>query len=677
MYVETNLFRSKIARRIFVTFIVSALVPVIVLAALSMFQVSRQLERTGREALYRATRNHVYAIFEHLLLCEDELKLVDHRSMRERIRQTEKFNAIGRRYPDGRYEAILGDPISAIDLNDQAMTHLESGKSLLVLAENDPGKIILMRYADSASAEKRLLMGTIRGDYLWGLSRGNTLPAVSAFAVVTRNQLPLYSGIHAPSWAAACLPHMDEKHAQVTLDGKDWWLASSLIFLQAQFGMEDWYLMVLQPADYAMAPVARFKLIFLLVVALAFLLVVAMSLFNLRRSLEPIDALKAGVRHMMRKNFSHRVRISSGDEFEALADGFNDMSRQLGSHFQFLNFQAMIDKSTLMAHPFSTIAEQTVTMARENFKLNVVAIHRINIEDPDEAMIYLGYGAGKGTFISRPWVIDKVILETFHPALPYISVTDALVLMDYLPVECLNNVGRVALFPIFVKAQLIGLFSVAGPPGRPLSEETLNLVRQTADHFGVAWSNVKMIKALRRLTLGSMQALARAVDAKSPWTAGHSARVMRIALVIARQMGLSEDQIDRVQQAALLHDIGKIGVSSAILDKPGRLTDAEFATIRSHPVIGEKILAPIGAFKKILPMVRQHHERWDGKGYPDGLVGEDITLEARILAVADVYDAVASDRPYRKAMPISKAMGIVASEAGGQFDLRWLMRSWR
>lgn len=668
MRLEPSLFKSKIARRIFATFIVGALVPVIVLATLSVFHVSRQLERNGREGLYQATKGHTHAIFEHLLFCEDELKQVGQRGTQNRTRQLEKFKAIGRRYADGRYEAVLGDPITGIHLNDQGGKYLEKGKSLLVIDGNDSAKITLVQYFDTGSGAPGMVMGTIRGDYLWGLVQGNTLPALSVFAVATRTRTPLYTGIEASQLSAACLPHMQARHSLVKMDGEDWLMTTSLIFLKARFGVDDWYLMVLQPTAHVMAPVARFKLIFLLTVTLALLLVVAMSLFNLRRSLEPINALEAGARHIMYKDFKHRVRISSGDEFEALANSFNDMSRQLGRHFQFLNFQAAIDKSTLMAHQFSHIAELAIKMAREEFRFSLMAIHRVDAEAPDEPMLYMGYGTGPTTIDCRHWELDQAVINRFHPDLPWLTLDKKVSLADYLPPECIQDVGTVSVFPIFVKARLIGLLSVAGKPERPLPDEILHLTRQTADHFAVAWSNINMIQDLRRLTLGSMQALSRTVDAKSPWTAGHSARVMRIALDIARQMGMDAERIDILQQAALLHDIGKIGVSSAILDKPGQLTDAEFTAIRSHPVTGSNILAPIAAFKRVIPMVRQHHERWDGKGYPDGLAGEAITLEARILAVADVYDAIASDRPYRKGMPLSKVMEIIASESGRQFD---------
>ncbi len=164
-------------------------------------------------------------------------------------------------------------------------------------------------------------------------------------------------------------------------------------------------------------------------------------------------------------------------------------------------------------------------------------------------------------------------------------------LSHLLPTDFFAKTGTVIFFPVHVSGKLFALLFLACRHGAYPAQETLGLVRQVADHLAVAWSNVNLILDMRRLTRGSMQVLA--VDAKSSWTASHSARVMRIALGICRHMGLKPDLIDHLEQAALLHDIGKTGISSKILDKPGRLTVEEFDTIKSHPVIGDKILSPI------------------------------------------------------------------------------------
>jgi HD-GYP domain-containing protein (c-di-GMP phosphodiesterase class II) len=158
------------------------------------------------------------------------------------------------------------------------------------------------------------------------------------------------------------------------------------------------------------------------------------------------------------------------------------------------------------------------------------------------------------------------------------------------------------------------------------------------------------------------------IDAKDPYTAGHSERVARIATLIAGGCGLSQAAVGDVYLAGLLHDVGKIGTPDAILQKPGRLTAEEYAEVKLHPVIGERIVASIKPFDRLRPAVRHHHERWAGGGYPDGLVGEAIPLYARILGVADAVDAMMSPRRYRPGLTPPAIDRILADETGRQFD---------
>ena len=175
-------------------------------------------------------------------------------------------------------------------------------------------------------------------------------------------------------------------------------------------------------------------------------------------------------------------------------------------------------------------------------------------------------------------------------------------------------------------------------------------------------------RRLNQLNWGTLEALARAIDAKSKWTAGHSERVTKLAIGIGRALGLTQEELDNLHRAGLLHDIGKIGIPAEVIDKPGGLTDEEDKIIREHPIIGNRILEPIEAYREILPMIRQHHEWFNGEGYPDGIAGEDITIGARILAVADIYDALSSKRPYRPAMDSNQALHIVKENAGSHLD---------
>lgn len=164
------------------------------------------------------------------------------------------------------------------------------------------------------------------------------------------------------------------------------------------------------------------------------------------------------------------------------------------------------------------------------------------------------------------------------------------------------------------------------------------------------------------------EAFAQVVDAKSSHTPNHSLRVSEFAQAIGRQMGYDEDHLRMLRRAGLLHDIGKLGISTAVLDKPGRLTDDEFREIQMHPVYGERILQQVSAFAPIAFLAGAHHERLDGRGYPRGLRAADLTTDARIITVADVYEALTADRPYREGMPTLKALGVMVEQAGTAFD---------
>ncbi|MFP4977077.1 HD domain-containing phosphohydrolase [Paenibacillus sp. CN-4] len=175
----------------------------------------------------------------------------------------------------------------------------------------------------------------------------------------------------------------------------------------------------------------------------------------------------------------------------------------------------------------------------------------------------------------------------------------------------------------------------------------------------------------RQLLDSYFTTLALALDARDSYTAGHSLRVAEYSVIIGRMAGLTREQLDNLRKSALLHDIGKIGVSDHVLFKEGQLTDEEFDQIKSHPVLGESILLQIEPPEAMAPYlggVRSHHERYDGRGYPDGLAGEDIPLFGRVIAVADAYDAMTSDRPYRKGMEHERALNIIREGRGTQWD---------
>jgi len=257
--------------------------------------------------------------------------------------------------------------------------------------------------------------------------------------------------------------------------------------------------------------------------------------------------------------------------------------------------------------------------------------------------------------------------------------------------QAVDNVFRLRIVLLFVFAGTALLVLVVGGLlarriTRPLEQLVSSMLAtgdfshrrlsSRADEIGYLTSSFQEMtasleektKALEASSFASVEALARAIDARDPYTYGHSARVARLSFEIAREMGLPPEQLSTLGRAALLHDIGKIGVEDRVLRKPGPLTKREVIAMRAHPVIGYEMLKGLHFLESSLSGIRHHHEHWDGTGYPDGLSGEGIPLAVRILTVADALDALTSDRPYRSAMSFSAALATIETGTAIQFD---------
>ena len=210
--------------------------------------------------------------------------------------------------------------------------------------------------------------------------------------------------------------------------------------------------------------------------------------------------------------------------------------------------------------------------------------------------------------------------------------------------------------PMLYQDRLIGVLAVAGKSsGGSFGEDELLIVTNLASQTAVALENERLNKSAEETYLETISALAMAVEARDLYSRGHSDRVSQYAVKIARQLHLDSDMIHDIENAGELHDVGKIGISDSILKKPGPLTPDEWQVMRRHPVIGEGIVKPVHSLSRLCSIIRYHHEWMDGSGYPDGLKGDKIPLGAKILAVVDSFDAMTSDRPYRKALSMEEA----------------------
>ena len=233
-----------------------------------------------------------------------------------------------------------------------------------------------------------------------------------------------------------------------------------------------------------------------------------------------------------------------------------------------------------------------------------------------------------------------------------------------------QRIRSVMCAPMRTTDAILGVLYVDSQAAREFSEAELELLAAVGNQAGIALHRARLMAEVERLFLDVMKAIASIIDAKDGYTHKHSERVAAFGVRLAHHLGFDADSRAVVELSGLLHDVGKIGVPDAILNKPGKLTDSEFKQMRLHPLHGARILSNIQSQKvvSLLPGVKYHHERWDGQGYPEGLAGEEIPLLGRLLGVADFLDALTSDRSYRQGLPLEEALQMVKDLAGKAFD---------
>jgi len=222
--------------------------------------------------------------------------------------------------------------------------------------------------------------------------------------------------------------------------------------------------------------------------------------------------------------------------------------------------------------------------------------------------------------------------------------------------------------PIAHKGILSGVLLLGDRPDRPLDRDDLNLVTMLAENPSLVSDNLALHEKNTISLLESIKALVRSLEARDPYTGQHSARVTEIVSHFGRHLGMPPEELEFLKTASYLHDIGKVGISDFILLKPGALTPEERGIIETHPLIGGKIVEPLGLRPQEKDVILYHHERWDVCGYPRGLAGKEIPFNCRLLALADVYDALTTDRPYRHRCSIPEALTEIRAHAGTQFD---------
>jgi HD-GYP domain-containing protein (c-di-GMP phosphodiesterase class II) len=299
----------------------------------------------------------------------------------------------------------------------------------------------------------------------------------------------------------------------------------------------------------------------------------------------------------------------------------------------------------------------------------VLGTHRASLwiqeEDPPHALLAraaVGYGGEDP--VGRQRYPAELAREWLAQSEPFVLEPDTLRSLEGVDPA---KVARFAVAPLKLEGNRVGALTAQIGDGE-FDDRQLRLLAGLAYQARLAIESAEHYKGLERTFLSTVAALANALEANDAYTSSHARWITDMSLLVGRAMQLDRDALKRLELGALFHDIGKIGVPSEILQKPGPLTDEELAIVKGHPELGEKILEPIDRLADVRPIVRACHERWDGLGYPDGKAGEEIPVEARIVFVCDAFHAMVTDRPYRKSLGSSEAIQRLREAAGAEFD---------
>lgn len=683
---DATFLKSKIARRIFFLFIGCALLPLAVLTILTFVHVTRQIKIQSLERLQQSAKIHGLSIYERFLSMEGDMQFMATTLKQNKTKQAFSgfFDTLFHERLNQRYKALFlftvgngpkilfGNAPFALEPSNDLLARHDRNQILVKKQKNEPPEIYLIVPLDASAPQGALLIAQINTTYLWGIGYENILPSMTELCILDHSREILASSFPtSPSLLkelALRAGGAKDRQFEYTDDDKTDFLVSFWsLYLQGKFNSQNLTVILRQTKTEVLAPLGDFKIIFPLVVLLSLWIVLLLSVVFIRRYMVPVERLKEATVHIARRDFTQEIEVKSGDEFETLAQSFNTMSRQLNRQFNTLETISNISRTILSSLNTHQIIETTLIRLSHFLQSEASQLILFKDHNSSQAVAFTYSGEAKP---SREEQIVHITETEKIPLLrkPYLLRTDRLSPPPYLTSFFAEPLPTILQLPLVSNRALKGMINLGFPPQRVLSDDDCNYARQLADQITIALENANLIETLENLNWATLQALARTVDAKSPWTAGHSERVTDLAIKISKIMGCTKQESISLHQAALVHDIGKIAIPNTILDKPDKLTNEEFDHIKHHPVIGARILQPISGFADAINIVHQHHERWDGSGYPLGLKGENICLGARILAVADVYDALISERPYRDGWVKDKVFELIQEESGSKLD---------
>jgi HAMP domain-containing protein len=676
--------RARVARRIFGLFVVGVLLPIGLLAGLTYTAVTDQLRSQAEAKLLQLSDDTSQSILARIDFFTTWLRGIGALAITasdvggdpEQI-----FGSVSDLLPsgvaglavvsDGRVRTLAGSmgDLPALTVDDRE--HLADGGAVLKSAADESPFVDLIVVLDGLDGSGPLLWASIVADSLWAAGIAWTTE-VEDFCVLDARSRPFYCSRGEESALASRVPPAGSVPGSVrgllerSADGTDRIGAWHDVYLRASYNADPWLIAVSQSQTAVYSPVDNFVYNVLVALVVGIGLVLLFTNRLVRRTMGPLEMLTEGTRRMGEQDLSTRVDVQSEDEFGQLARSFNEMAGRLDHQFRQINAGRAIDQAVISASDEAVVTTALLEGLGEVASPRRTAALLLDSRSDDEAVLYLRESTddvvvrttelGGG---DRSWIHGDV-----SP-----SADVAVDLPDAFSASGFGSDGTPPfVLRLVVHGEPLGAVALVAEIGNPFTESDVGRIRQLVDQTAVALNELKLRRDLEEMSWEALRALANAIDAKSKWTSGHSERVTDLSLELARHLQLDEESLDILHRGGLLHDLGKIGVPVDILDHPGPLNGEMREAINAHPVIGARILEPIRAFQPILPILLYHHERWDGQGYPEGLAGTDIHPLARLLTVADCFDAMVSARPYRAAMDPWVVLDEIREGSGTAFD---------
>jgi len=369
-------------------------------------------------------------------------------------------------------------------------------------------------------------------------------------------------------------------------------------------------------------------------------------------------------RRLLLENLSLQLESRARRHVEQLNQELQEKVQEQAKLFDIFKEIESIRSSESLYHRIVSLASRLTAAEKAGFF--------ILSGETNTLMLISDHGFSEQQQTERIYRLQNDLMESLRrPDLSHVLMDAEMLQSEGQFKELLDHGGTLACWPFRIRGQLFGfLITCYNGKSQLLSESDANLLDMLVKKAVLTIENMALYENLVSNFYGILKSLVNALEAKDPYTRHHSERVTTYAIAIAERLNCSAEQVESLRTVGYLHDIGKIGIADRILNKPASLTPEEYELIKRHPIIGESIVSELGLNAEQRAIIRHHHERWDGKGYPDGLAGEEVPLLARIVAVADAFDSMTSLRAYRAGMRDAEAIEELRSNLGRQFDPR-------